>query len=203
MTAFTESSSPARRNWSETRSTRLLPLRSHASLVMIPAMSRRAILFFEWLFSYVTSSKCARACRPAVALTVTLWTKCPKLLRTLRRSRMPSTTATFIQPLPLRGGRGGGGGVISGGVVAGIIGGGGVWRCTCGTSSSILAENYLREPLRASRSRHFASRLIAKERPTVFAPLQEMACRAWIEACCWLLLKRITGGWASAIPHLW
>src|SRR3989454_6052866 len=86
-------------------------------------------------------------------LTVTLLTKCPKLLRTLSRSRMPSTTATFIQPLPLRGGRGGGGGVISGGVAAEIIGGGGVWLCTCGTSSSILAENYLREPLRASRIR--------------------------------------------------
>src|SRR5438034_5538627 len=123
---------------------------------MIPVMSRTAILFFDWLFSKVTSSRCSRAWRPDFALTVTPWTKCRKLLRTLKPSRMPSTIAIFIQAFPRRGGCGGGGGVISGGGFAGMIGGGGAWPDPVNTSFSIVAANYLMGLARASAIQHSA-----------------------------------------------
>jgi hypothetical protein len=46
------------------------------------------------------------------------------LLKTLMPSNTANTIAAFIQPRPLRGGRGGGG-VSKGGGFTGIIGGGG------------------------------------------------------------------------------
>src|SRR5881394_1500516 len=108
---------------------------------MIPVMSRTAILFFDWLFSKVTSSRCSRACRPDFAFTVTTWTKCRKLLRKLKTRRRPSTIAIFIQAFPRRGGRGGGGGAIRGGGFDGMIGGGGgAWPGAFATSFSIAAE---------------------------------------------------------------
>src|SRR5712671_6316634 len=121
ITALTRSSSCARLSWALITSTMLYPPELIVRLVMMPPISRTAILFTALLSSVTISSNFGPTVRPDLVLPVARLRlkRLPRFISMLMASNNSRTMEKTIQPRPRRGGG------VRGAIITGGGGGGG------------------------------------------------------------------------------